>query len=128
MAEAFPLEIRHIINRLQQIKGLNSFYLLDDSDRKVISEVEASNNLGVFESLNRQFVVCCTHDSTFREATQKIVVKQDGQKILPPISFPEVPARNVVSSSPGIKSHLYLAEKVHCKKGDATLLIGFDLE
>ena len=127
MVNEFPVEIRHIVNRLEQIQGLTSFYLLNSEDRKTISEIEPENNLGVHECLKKQFVLCCTHDSNFREATQKIVVKMHGEKILPPISFPEVPARNVVSSSPGIKSHLYLAEKVHCKKGNATLLIGFDL-
>lgn len=127
MAEEFPIEIKHIINRLQHIQGLTSFYLLDDNDRKAVSELESSNNLGVFEALNRKFIVCCCHDSNFREATQRIVVMEDGKKILPPVSFPEVPAKEVVSSSPGIKSHLYLAEKVHPKKGEATLLIGFNL-
>ncbi|MBI4043529.1 MAG: hypothetical protein HY393_01830 [Candidatus Diapherotrites archaeon] len=120
--------IKHVIHALSQVQGLNSFYVLTEEDKKQVERMEPPLNAGVHEALKRQYVVCCTHDETFREPTQVIVKQKAGEAYFPPVSFPEVPAKNVVSSSPSEHAHEYLCEKMVVKPLEATLLIGFDID
>jgi len=48
--------------------------------------------------------------------------------VLPPIPFPEIKGKNVCSGSPSPELDKPLREKMEVKEGNATLLLGFDLE
>lgn len=122
-----PQEIKHIIHRLANLQGITRYYILQSKDREYIQKNEEKTNLGVLETVKRKYVVCLVHDSTWREPTQTIVKKENGEIIFPPVVFPEVVARNIVSSSPGIIIHQYLSKKIRVEGDEATLLIGFDL-
>lgn len=122
-----PREIKHILHRIRQLQGITRLYLLNDEEKNYISLNEDEKNLGVHEAVKRQFCVCAVHDSTWREPAQTIVRQENGEIVFPPVVFPEVPARHVVSSSPGLSVHEYLSKKVRVESGEATLLIGFDL-
>ncbi|MEK6970931.1 MAG: hypothetical protein AABW68_04570 [archaeon] len=119
--------IKHILYQLDQLQGITRHYVLTPEDIRFIQENEDENNQGVREAVKRDYCVCLVHDSRWREPVQTIVKKEDGEIIFPPVVFPEVPAKNVVSSSPGIETHTYLAQKVRVEGDEATLLIGFDL-
>jgi len=113
-----------VIDDLGKVEGLSNFIVLDEKDREFIEKNEESNNLGVLEAVKRKCLIAFTHDSSFRGPISKIVV---GKKIFPPVAFPEVKKRNVVSSSPGYKVDSYLRKKMdNVKEEDATLLVGFD--
>ncbi len=122
-----PREIKHILHQLRKLQGITADYLLTSDDKAFVNTHEDENNLGVLESIKRQYCVCLVHDSTWREPTQTIVRKESGEIVFPPVVFPEVPAHNVVSSSPGLEVHTYLSKKVLVRGDEATLLIGFDL-
>ncbi|MFH0970865.1 MAG: hypothetical protein V1776_05440 [Candidatus Diapherotrites archaeon] len=122
-----PKEIKHIVHQLSILPGITRWYVLNDNEKKYIMNNEDVNNEGVKESVKRQYCICLIHDSAWREPTQTIVKKENGEIIFPPVVFPEVPAKNVVSSSPGIAIHTWLAQKVRIEKEEATLLIGFNL-
>lgn len=122
-----PREIKHIIHQLSLLQGITRHYLLDADDKIFVTRHEDENNLGVLEAVRRHYCVCLVHDSSWREPTQTIVRKENGEVIFPPVVFPEVPAKNVVSSSPGLAVHTWLAKKVRVEGDEATLLIGFDL-
>lgn len=122
-----PKSIKHILHGLSHLQGITRYYLLTDEEKYHVSQHEDPNNLGVLEAAKRQFCVCLVHDSTWREPTQTIVKKQNGEIVFPPVMFPEVPAKHVVSSSPGLEVHSWLAKKVRVEGDEATLLIGFDL-
>ena len=119
--------INHILYRLSCLDGITRYYLLSKEDCEYVSSHEDAHNLGVLESVKRQYCVCLVHDDNWREPTQTIVRNENGQVVFPPVVFPEVPAKNVVSSSPGIEVHSYLCQRVKVKGNEATLLIGFDL-
>lgn len=122
-----PKEIKHILHRLQLLQGITRIYLLSSEEKKFISINEDENNLGVREAVKRTYCVCAVHDSTWREPAQSIVRQENGEIFFPPVVFPEVPAKHVVSSSPGLNVHDYLAKRVRIEGDEATLLIGFDL-
>ncbi len=122
-----PKEIKHILHGMAQLQGITRYFVLDDEEKKYISTHEEDTNLGVLEAVKRRFCVCAVHDSTWREPTQRIVKKENGEFVFPPVVFPEVPAKNVVSSSPGLEIHTWLSKKVRIEGDEATLLIGFDL-
>ncbi len=122
-----PKEIKHIIRRISELPGITRWYVLSADDKKYVNEKEDENNLGVREAVKRKYCVCAVHDSNWREPTQNIVRQEKGEIVFPPVVFPEVPAHNVVSSSPGIEIHDYLAKKIRVETDEATLLIGFDL-
>lgn len=109
------------------VDGLNNIHLLTKKDIKFIKNNEEKNNIGVFECLKRGHVIMLTHDSTFRGPEEPIVKSKKGKTIFLAVKFSEVKAKNVVSSSPGIKIHDYLVNKFKLElKDEATLLIGFD--
>ena len=117
-----------ILQKLKQVKGLSNFNLLHDSQKKKILELEESRNLGVKECLNRQFTLLLTHDSSFRPPCSPEVIKKENSITFPPIAFPEVEAKDVVSSSPSELVHNFLVKEFNLKlKDEATLIIGFNL-
>ena len=120
--------MEQVLQKLKNVKGLSNFNLLHDSHKKKILELEESRNLGVKECLNRQFTIILTHDSSFRPPTTPEVINKDNKITFPPIAFPEVEAKDVVSSSPSEKVHNFLVKEFNLKlKDEATLLIGFNL-
>lgn len=122
------MDIKSIINDLEKVGGLGNVNLLDKNDINYIRNNEEKNNLGVFECLKREYVLIMTHDSSFRNPEGDIVKKKNGKVIFPAAKFSELKAKNVVSSSPGIKIHNYLIERFKLRLDDeATLLIGFNL-
>lgn len=120
-------EIKHIIHAMMQLQGITRYYLLNKEEMQAISEMEDRQNWGVLDAVKHKYCVCLVHDSSWRIPTQSIVKKVNGEIIFPPVAFPEVPAKNVVSSSPGMKVHEFLCKRVPVSGDEATLLIGFDM-
>ena len=60
---------------LLDIKGIKEVIEITDTDRRYIFEHEEDRNHGVYECLRRQVVFAATHDSTFREPDEAIVMK-----------------------------------------------------
>jgi hypothetical protein len=114
---------------LLSIQWIKEVYLLTDEDRKFIFSKEEERNHGVYESIKRNVVFCATHDSSFRDPDNAIVLKIWNKAIFPAVSFSEVRQKNTVSSSPWLEVHNYLIKKLnnYNDKEDATLLIGFDI-
>ena len=120
--------MEQVLKKLRQVKGLANFNLLHDSHKKKILELEESRNLGIKECLNRQFTLLLTHDSSFRPPTSPEVIKKENSVLFPPVPFPEVEAKDVVSSSPSKLVHDFLVKEFNLKlKNEATLIIGFNL-
>ncbi|MEK6940770.1 MAG: hypothetical protein AABW49_02620 [Nanoarchaeota archaeon] len=125
-------KVSKIINTLNNTPGLHSCFLLDDYDKDNIKDLEEERNIGVFECLKRQFTLMVLHNSLFREPISNIVIKNNNfadHVCFPPIHFPEINAKDVVSSSPSTRIHSFLIERFHLHPSseDASLLIGFDL-
>ena len=120
-------KVQRIINDLKKLSGLHNFIILDDKDINIIRKLEEKRNRAVLEAIRRTHVIAFTHESSFRKPVGKIVVKQKNKIIFPPVPFPEVKAKNVVSGSPGYTVDSYLRKKIKRKKEDATLIVGFDL-
>lgn len=119
--------INKVIEDLRKVNGLDNVKLLDEKLKKDTYSLEEKNNVGVRECLKRKYTIILTHDSSFREPEGKIVKKNNRKIIFPAVSFSEVKAKNVVSSSPSKKVHNFLVKKLNLKLNDeATLLIGFD--
>ena len=118
-------DINSIINSLKQVKGLGNFNVLGAEDKLCILALEEERNIGVLQSIKMNHTLLITHDSDFREPAGPILINN----LFPSVPFPEVKAKSVVSSSPGIKVHNYLVNKfkLNLREEDATLLIGFDL-
>ena len=75
--------IANIIENLKKVRGLDNIILLNKKDFEFIKNNEEPRNLGVFECLNRKYVVVLTHDSSFREPEDKIVRIKDKKLIFP---------------------------------------------
>lgn len=116
------------IAKLQTIKGINNINVLRAYDKKWIKENEDPNNIGVFECITRKFTLVVTHDSSFRDPVSRIAEEKDNKILFPAVAFPEISAKNAISSSPGENVHNYLVERFKMKlnNNEATLLIGFD--
>ncbi|MDP6641824.1 MAG: hypothetical protein QGF74_00370 [Candidatus Nanoarchaeia archaeon] len=123
------MELKDILESLRKIEGLNHINLLNQEDKDVIINLEEEYNLGVSECIERDHVVVVTHNSNFREPERDIVINKEKQTVFPALDFPEVKAKEVVSSSPGINVHNYLRKRFDMKINGhhATLLIGFNL-
>ena len=119
------MNVSKIIQDLEKIEGLSNIKLLKKEDKQNIIELEDKNNIGVIECIKRNHTLILTHDERFREPTGEIVINK---VTFPPIPFPEIKAKNVVSSSPSENVHNLLVKKYTLKiiNNDATLLIGFD--
>lgn len=110
------------------IQWLKEVVELSDKDRRYIFEHEEDKNHGVYESLRKQVLFAATHDSTFRDPDEAIVMKAGEKVIFPSVKFHEIKRPSVISSSPGIDIHTYLVPKFkNLGEYDATLIIGFDL-
>jgi len=110
------------------IQGIKEVVEITDADRRYIFEHEEDRNHWVYECLRRQVVFAATHDSTFREPDEAIVMKAWEKVVFPVIEFHEIKRKKVSSSSPGLKIHQYLEDKFEdLWDYDATLLIWFDL-
>lgn len=113
---------------LLDIQGLKEVVVLSDADRRKIFETEEEKNHGVHECLRRQVLFAATHDSTFRDPDEAIVMKAGEKVIFPVVEFHEIKRKKVSSSSPGIEVHEYLLPKFNkVWEYDATLLIWFDM-
>lgn len=114
-----------IMSNLKQVKGLANFNILSDNDKLAILKLEEPCNIGVLEAISRPYALVLTHDSCFREPAAPIV--KEG--LFPPVPFPEIMAKQVVSSSPSTKVHEFIVSRFNLslRKEDATLLIGFKL-
>ncbi len=112
---------------LLDIKGIKEVIVVNDADRRMIFEMEEDRNHGVYESLRKQILFAVTHDSSFREPDEAIVMKAGEKVIFPTVKFHEIKRPSVISSSPGKSVHNYLVPKFNnLGEYDATLLIGFD--
>ncbi len=85
---------------LLSIQGIKEVIPLTDADRRYIFEHEEDRNHGVYESLRRQALFAVTHDSTFREPDEAIVLKAGEKVVFPVIDFHEIERKKVSSSSP----------------------------
>jgi len=113
---------------LLNIQWIKEVVVLSDTDRRYIFEHEEDRNHGVYECLRRQVVFAATHDSTFREPDEAIVMKAWEKVVFPVIEFHEIKRKKVSSSSPGLTIHEYLVPKFqNLWDYDATLLIWFDI-
>jgi len=121
--------LQKIENCLRSTRGLNFLAFLGKDHKRLIEASEEMNNGGVFEALKREHVALISHDSSFRNPTEEIVVKIGEKIFLPPISFPEINASNVVSSSPSLGVHQDLLNllNISVKPEEATLIVGFDI-
>jgi len=114
-------------NVLLAIQWIQEVIVLNDADRVAIFEKEEERNHGVFEALRKDVLFAVTHDSSFRQPDQDIVMKTWDKVIFPIVEFHELDRPTVVSSSPGLEVHEYLIDKFkNIGEYDATLLIGFD--
>jgi len=98
-------------NILLGIQGIKEVIELTDTDRRYIFEHEEDRNHGVYECLRRQVLFAATHDATFREPDEAIVMKAGEKVVFPVINFHEIKRKKVSSSSPGWEIHKYLAQK-----------------
>lgn len=119
-------EDKKMLFLIRGIKGITGAELLTEADKDVLWMTEEERNLGVFETLQRKHVVVATHDDKLRPPAADIVVQRAGRIVFPGVPFPEVPKRDVVSCSPGLKAHEYLATRITVQGSDATLLIGWN--
>lgn len=115
-------------NALLSIKWIKEVILLNDQDKKYIFENEEDRNHWVFESIRKKIVLCFTHDSSFRNAEAPIVLKLWNKVIFPAVNFSEIKRSSVISSSPWLKIHQYLASKFQdLDEYDATVFVWFDI-
>lgn len=123
-------KLREILEGLRNVDGLGNFFVMAERDKVPVRSLEQENNVGVHEALNREFTLLLTHDSRFREPAGSIVVENNGETVFPGVPFPEVGAKEVVSSSPSEAVHNFLVERFGLKleNNEATLLIGFNLK
>jgi len=114
-------------NILLSVQGIKEVVVLDGNDRRYIFEHEEERNHGVYECLRRQVLFAVTHDSTFRDPDEAIVMKAWEKVIFPVVEFHEIKRKKVSSSSPWPEVHNYLVPKFQDFDAyDATLLIWFD--
>ena len=122
-------KLNQIFQELENVKGLKPIAFINKSVKNIVNDLEEVNNHGVFDSLKREYTLLLAHDSSFREPVSKIVNSENGTVTFPGIDFPEVNAKDVVSSSPSLKVHGALIKELDIllDKKEATLLIGFNL-
>lgn len=120
--------IKKVKDELLKINWIVEVELLNNDDKKFIFETEEDRNHWVYECIKREITFVVTHNSSFRNADEPIVLKLWNKVIFPPVSFHEIKQKNTISSSPWIKVHNYLIKKLNnIWEYDATLLIWFDL-
>ena len=120
--------VESIISKLKSVKGLDNVNLLEKEDIDIIRNLEEERNRGVFDCLEREFVIVLTHDSSFRGPKENIVKEENGILYFPGVNFPEIKGKEVISSCPCKDVHDFLVKKFNLQLEDeATLLIGFNL-
>lgn len=117
---------KKMLQLVTHIKGITGGMYLTEADKDILWMNEEERNLGVFETLMRKHVLVVTHDSKLRPPAADIVVQRASRIVFPAVPFPEVPQKDVVSCSPGLKAHQFLATRIEVKGDDATLLIGWN--
>lgn len=126
--ETFEEIIEKEKNTLLNIQWIKEVVLLDDKDRAYIFENEEDINHWVYESLRKKVLFVITHDSSFRNPDESIVLKKWDKVIFPTVKFHEIKREWVLSSSPWLKVHKFLESKFdNLWKFDATILVGFDI-
>ncbi|MBI4154366.1 hypothetical protein HY501_03445 [Candidatus Woesearchaeota archaeon] len=120
--------VEQVIEKLKSVKGLKVLAVLDEDLKFRVALREERNNLGVFHCLNRKHTLLVAHDSSFREPAGRIVIQNNGETILPPVEFPEVDAKDVVSSSPSSSVHRFILQELGLEiaEEEATLFVGFN--
>lgn len=141
------------IRKLRKLEGLEKgFAVLSGAEKQAALEIEKKtrlSNIGVFSCLLRDVTVAFSHNSKFRPPGLPEVLlagngeiigeqnnagirlylkKRHDETVLPAIPFPEISGKNVCSGSPSPALDKRLREKMRVKEGDATLLLGFDLQ
>lgn len=117
---------KKMLHLIINIKGITGAKYLTEEDKDNVWKLEEDRNIGVYEALMRKHVLVATHDSLLRPPAADIVVQRAGKIMFPGVAFPEIPQKDVVSCSPGLSAHQYLASKIAVKGDDATLLIGWN--
>lgn len=117
---------KKMLQILMHTKGITGAMYLTEADKDVLWMAEEERNIGLFQTLMRKHVIVATHDSHLRPPADDIVVQRANRIIFPGVPFPEIPQKDVVSCSPGIKAHQFLATRIPVKGDDATLLIGWN--
>ena len=117
-----------LIDTLKKLKGVTQVRVLDNTHKEELFLLEEERNLGVRECLKRKTVLILLHNSDFRDPIGSLVLKNKKSILFPPLPFPELGAKNVVSASPSKEVHTFLVEQYLLKKESelATVLIGFD--
>lgn len=143
------------IEILKSLNGLGKeFAVLSESDKKILAKLPEGKNIinrGVLGVLSRNVTIAFSHNEKFRpppcaivllSCRGKIIGEMDdsGPKfyngahevdtyILPEVPFPELDSAfsNVSSASPGQLADKFLRTRIKVEKGDATLLVGFDV-
>ena len=121
--------IYKVLEHLCSLPGLSNVVLLGEKDKQHIRSLELPNNEGVFSCLSRTYCLAMTHDESFRPALGSLVTISGGVPILPPLPFPELNAKDAISSSPNRVVHKFLVSHFSMKvtSNEATLLVGFNL-
>ncbi|TRZ55169.1 hypothetical protein D4Q76_01035 [archaeon] len=146
-------EAQAAINILKKSCGLGKGFLaLTAEKKKEAFEIEKKtkmSNVGVLSCLMRGVTIAFSHNSGFRAPPlPEVLLAENGrivgeqanagkvfycgahedELVLPPIPFPEISGKNACSGSPSPALDAWLRKKMNVKEGDATLLLGFDLE
>ena len=126
--ETFEEIIEKEKNILLNIQWVKEVVLLNDKDRGYIFKNEEDINHWVYECLRKKVLFIVTHDSSFRNPDEAIVLQKWKKTIFPTVKFHEIKRDWVLSSSPWIKVHNYLGSKFkNIDEFDATILIWFDI-
>ncbi|QQG38570.1 MAG: hypothetical protein HYS32_03110 [Candidatus Woesearchaeota archaeon] len=122
-------KIETIMKELSLIKGLSNPILIPNKDKKELIKKEHQNNLGVLEALKKDVTLLVTHNYNFKVVEEKVYIEKEGQIFFISMPFPEIKAKDAISSSPTEDFHKFLVKKYRLKLSpeDATLLIGFNL-
>ncbi len=126
--ETFEEIVNKEKNVLLNIVWVKEVVLLNDKDRAFIFENEEDRNHWVYEALRKKVLFVITHDSSFRNPDESIVLQKWDKVIFPTVKFHEIKRDSVLSASPWLSVHNYLKDKfVNLWEYDATILVWFDI-
>lgn len=146
-------EAHAAVDILKSCSGLGKDFLVLTAEKKKeffdIEKKSRLSNVGVLSCLMRDVTIGLLHNSEFRAPPlPEVLLAEKGQIVgeqtnagkvfyrgaqedeilLPPLPFQEICGKNVCSGSPSPALDAWLRNKMIVKKGDATLLLGFDLK
>jgi len=146
-------EAQAATNILKKIGSLGKDFLaLTAEEKKDAFETEKKSrlsNIGVISCLMRDVTIAFSHNCGFRPPPlPQVLLAENGrivgeqtnagkvfyrgshadEIVLPPIPFPEIRGKNVCSGSPSPVLDGWLRGMMKVEEGNATLLLGFDLE